>query len=221
MKSRIVFPADLTRQDARNNLLCKVFVKNEPRPALDILLKLMQIYLLLRLASALATGRSRTPAARNSECTRRAALIVCTAGAAWAASCVPAFAAEPQLAAYRVDMGEIRVPLTAAPGDAARGRAAVLSRDAGNCFLCHTVPDAAEIPMGNIGPPLAGVGRRLNASQLRLRLVDSTRINPQSVMPAYYRSEGLNRVASAYRGKPLLTAQQIEDVIVYLLTLRD
>ena len=75
--------------------------------------------------------------------------------------------------------------------------------------------------MGNIGPPLAGVGKRLNASQLRLRLVDSTRINPQSVMPAYYRTEGLNQVASAYRGKPLLTVQQIEDVIVYLQTLRD
>lgn len=215
------FPADLTRQDARNNLLCKVFVKKESCPALDILLKLMQIYLLLRLASVFATWRLRTPAAPNSARALRAAWFVCLAGMTWAASCVPAFAAEPQLAAYRVDMGEIRVPLTAAPGDAASGRAAVLSRDAGNCFLCHTVPDAAEIPMGNIGPPLAGVGKRLNASQLRLRLVDSTRINPQSVMPAYYRSEGLNRVASAYRGKPLLTAQQIEDVIVYLLTLRD
>jgi sulfur-oxidizing protein SoxX len=198
-----------------------VFVKNRLRPLLDILLKLMQIYLLLRPASALAPGRSRTLAVRNSMRARRAALIVCTAGLAWAANCVPAFAAEPQLAAYRVDNGAIRVPLTREPGDAERGRAAVLSRDAGNCFLCHTVPDAGEIPLGNIGPPLAGVGKRLNAAQLRLRLVDSTRINPQSVMPAYYRTEGLNRVASAYRGKPLLTMQQIEDVIVYLLTLHD
>jgi sulfur-oxidizing protein SoxX len=87
--------------------------------------------------------------------------------------------------------------------------------------LCHTGPAAGATPLGNIGPPLAGVGKRLNASQLRLRLVDSTRINPQSVMPAYYRTEGLNQVASAYRGKPLLTVQQIEDVIVYLQTLRD
>jgi len=155
---------------------------------------------------------------RNRVRVRYAALIV---GLAWAANGVPAWSAEPPLVAFRVDNGEIRAPLTREPGEAARGREAVLSRDAGNCFLCHTVPAAGATPLGNIGPPLAGVGKRLNASQLRLRLVDSTRINPQSVMPAYYRTEGLNQVASAYRGKPLLTVQQIEDVIVYLQTLRD
>ena len=138
-----------------------------------------------------------------------------------AASCSSAaFAADP-LVAYRIESGEIRVPLTRGPGDAARGRAVVLSRDAGNCLLCHAVPDAGEVASGNIGPPLAGVGKRLSTAELRLRLVDSTRINPNSVMPAYYRTKGLNQVAAAYRGKPLLTAQQIEDVIVYLLTLRD
>jgi sulfur-oxidizing protein SoxX len=179
----------------------------------------MQIDLQPRLASVPAFRRSRAPAVRDS--VRYAALIICMAGLDWAANGVLAWDAEPPLVAYRVDNGEIRVPLTREPGDAARGREAVLSRDAGNCFLCHTVPAAGEIPLGNIGPPLAGVGKRLNASQLRLRLVDSTRINPQSVMPAYYRTEGLNQVASAYRGKPLLTVQQIEDVIVYLQTLRD
>ena len=123
--------------------------------------------------------------------------------------------------AYRVENGMISAPLTREAGDAARGHAAMLSRDAGNCFLCHSFPDAGQTPLGDIGPPLAGIGRRSTAAQLRLRLVDSTRINPQSVMPAYYRAEGLHQVAAAYRGKPLLTAQQIEDVIVYLLTLRN
>jgi sulfur-oxidizing protein SoxX len=75
--------------------------------------------------------------------------------------------------------------------------------------------------LGNIGPPLAGVGRRLTAAQLRLRLVDSTRINRATVMPAYYRTKDLRQVAAAYFGKPLLTAQQVEDVIAYLLTLRN
>lgn len=178
----------------------------------------MQTNFQLRSAGVLAPCRSRVPAVRNSVRGRYAALIV---GLGWAASGVPASSAEPPLVAYRVDNGEIRAPLTREPGDAARGREAVLSRDAGNCFLCHTIPAAGATPLGNIGPPLAGVGKRLNASQLRLRLVDSTRINPQSVMPAYYRTEGLNQVASAYRGKPLLTVQQIEDVIVYLQTLRD
>ena len=138
-----------------------------------------------------------------------------------AAGCSSAVLAQGALVAYRIEGGEIRAPLTREPGDAARGREAVLSRDAGNCLLCHAVPDAGEVASGNIGPPLAGVGQRLSAAQLRLRLVDSTRINPNSVMPAYYRTKGLNQVAAAYRGKPLLTAQQIEDVIVYLLTLRD
>jgi sulfur-oxidizing protein SoxX len=176
----------------------------------------MQTNFQSRLAS-----RLRAPPARNSVRARYGAWIACMVGLVCAVNGIPARGAEPPLVAYRVDNGEIRVPLTREPGDAARGREAVLSRDAGNCFLCHTVPAAGEIPLGNIGPPLAGVGKRLNASQLRLRLVDSTRINPQSIMPGYYRTEGLNQVASAYRGKPLLTVQQIEDVIVYLQTLRD
>jgi sulfur-oxidizing protein SoxX len=132
-----------------------------------------------------------------------------------------ALGAEPALVAYRIVDSQIAAPLTSEAGDPARGKAAVLSREGGNCFLCHTVPDAGETPLGNIGPPLAGVGKRLSAAQLRLRLVDSTRINPASVMPAYYRIDGLQRVASAYAGKPLMSAQQIEDVIAYLLTLRD
>jgi sulfur-oxidizing protein SoxX len=125
------------------------------------------------------------------------------------------------LVAYRVADGQISAPLTSLPGDPARGKSAALSREGGNCFLCHTFPDAGDTPLGNIGPPLAGVGKRVTAAQLRLRLVDSTRINSLSVMPAYYRTEGLQRVASTYAGKPLLTAQQVEDVIAYLLTLQD
>jgi sulfur-oxidizing protein SoxX len=151
---------------------------------------------------------------------RRAALCVCGAALGWALVSAAGAAGSP-LVPYRVEGGEIRTALTREPGDAARGRAAALSRDAGNCFLCHTVPDAGETPLGNIGPPLAGVGKRLTAAQLRLRLVDSTRINRQSVMPAYYRTRDLRQVAPAYAGKPILTAQQVEDVIAYLLTLRN
>ena len=130
-------------------------------------------------------------------------------------------AADSTLVGYRVENGQISTPLTGQPGDPARGKTAVLSRDGGNCFLCHTVPDAGETPLGNIGPPLAGVGNRVSAAQMRLRLVDSTLLNRESVMPAYYRIDGFNHVAPAYAGKPLLTAQQIEDVIAYLLTLRN
>lgn len=149
-------------------------------------------------------------------------VVLCMFGAVLGGAVMSiAFAAESQLVPYRVEGGQIRTSLTREPGDATRGRAAVLSRDAGNCYLCHAVPDAGETPLGNIGPPLTGVGKRLTAAQLRLRLVDSTRINRTSVMPAYYRTKGLHQVSSVYFGKPILTAQQIEDVIAYLLTLRN
>ena len=114
--------------------------------------------------------------------------------------------------AYRVDGREVRIRR--------RGRAIVLSRESGNCFLCHTFPNAETAPPGNLGPPLAGVGGRLSAGQLRLRMVDSGRINAQSIMPAYYRVDGLTQVAANYRGKPLLNAQQVEDVVAYLEQLK-
>ena len=109
-------------------------------------------------------------------------------------------------------------PLAAEPGNAARGRSVVVNRDMGACTLCHAVP--GESLSGNIAPALAGVGARLSPGQLRLRVADSTRVNPGTPMPAYYRTEGLTQVAAAYRGKPVLSAQQVEDVVAYLLTLR-
>jgi len=108
--------------------------------------------------------------------------------------------------------------LTAEPGDAQRGRSVVVNRDQGGCTLCHEVP--GETRFGNIAPPLEGVGAKLSAGQLRLRVVDSTRVNPDTPMPAYYRTEGLTQVAAAYRGKTILSTQQVEDVVAYLETLK-
>ena len=128
------------------------------------------------------------------------------------------------LVAFRIEGGEIRASLTGAAGNAMRGRAIVLNRNEGACLLCHGVPPA-DLPQGqpfrgDLAPPLAGSGARLSEGQLRLRMVDSTRINPASIMPAYYRVEGLNQVASAYRGRPILSAEQIEDVVAYLRQLK-
>ncbi|HET7201623.1 MAG TPA: sulfur oxidation c-type cytochrome SoxX [Burkholderiales bacterium] len=109
-------------------------------------------------------------------------------------------------------------PLTAEPGDAARGRSIVVTRDQGGCTLCHAVP--GEQRFGNIAPTLAGAGARLSVGQLRLRVADSTRVTPDTPMPAYYRTEGLHQVAAAYRGKPILSAQQVEDVVAWLATLK-
>jgi sulfur-oxidizing protein SoxX len=111
-------------------------------------------------------------------------------------------------------------PLTDQPGDAIRGRAIVANRQVGLCLLCHTGPFPEERFQGNLAPDLAGAGTRLSEGQLRLRLVDSQRVNPQTIMPAYFRSEGLARVGAPWEGKTVLAAQQVEDVVAYLLTLR-
>ena len=111
--------------------------------------------------------------------------------------------------------------LTGAKGDAARGRAIVANRQVGLCLLCHSGPFPEERFQGNLAPDLRGAGTRWSEGQLRLRIVDSSRINPATIMPAYHRSEGLARVAPAWRGKPVLSAQQIEDVVAFLTTLRD
>jgi sulfur-oxidizing protein SoxX len=110
--------------------------------------------------------------------------------------------------------------LTGKPGDAVRGRDIAFSRDRGNCPVCHVMPAPDEKLHGDVGPSLKGVAARLSEGQLRLRLVDGRRLNPASIMPSYYRLEGLRRVASAYAGKSVLTAEEIEDVLAFLMTLR-
>ena len=109
--------------------------------------------------------------------------------------------------------------LMGAAGDPARGRDVVTGRDA-NCLLCHAVPEKGQRFMGDVGPPLAGVGTRLSAGQIRLRVVDPTRLKPDVAMPAYFRTRALDSVAEGFRDKPVLSAQQIEDVVAYLTTLR-
>lgn len=128
--------------------------------------------------------------------------------------------AQTPLAAVVIDGDAIIAPLTAVPGDPARGRAIVANRQVGLCLLCHAGPLPEVRFQGNLAPNLAGTGRRWNEGQLRLRMVDARRLNPESIMPSYYRTEALTRVAPALRGQPILSAQQIEDVVAYLGTLR-
>lgn len=118
-------------------------------------------------------------------------------------------------------VGDEGIPasLTGAKGDPARGRAIVANRQVGLCLLCHTGPFPEERFQGNLAPDLREAAR-LTEAEIRLRLVDPARVNPQTIMPAYYRSEGLTRVSPAYRGKPVLSAEQIEDVVAYLVTLK-
>lgn len=106
------------------------------------------------------------------------------------------------------------------PGDAARGRAIVANRQLGLCLLCHSGPIPEERFQGNLAPDLAGAGSRWREGQLRLRIADARRLNPQTLMPSYLRTDGLHRVAPQFAGKTLLGAQQVEDVVAYLVTLK-
>jgi sulfur-oxidizing protein SoxX len=124
-----------------------------------------------------------------------------------------------KLPAFRIVGDAIPDPLVATGPDPARGREIVMGRD-GNCLLCHALPETGARFMGNLAPSLSGVGARLTPGELRLRLVDSMRLNRDTIMPSYYRVDGLSQVAQAFRGKPILSAQQIEDTIAYLATLR-
>jgi len=112
-------------------------------------------------------------------------------------------------------------PLTAAPGDPSRGRAIVLDRQKGLCLLCHSGPFPEERFQGDLAPSLAGTGARLPAGDIRARLVDARQANPATIMPAYHVTAGLKAVAPAFRDRPILTAQEIEDVVAFLVTLGD
>ncbi len=129
--------------------------------------------------------------------------------------------AQEALAPYAIIGDGIPVSLTGAKGDAARGRAIVANRQVGLCILCHSGPFPEVKLQGDLAPDLSGAGKRWSEAQLRLRVVDARRLNPDTIMPAYYRIDGLDRVAAAWRGKPILTAGQIEDVVAYLVTLQD
>ena len=137
------------------------------------------------------------------------------------AAVVGADAAQAQLRPFAIVDDAVPQSLTGAPGDPARGRAIVASRQVGLCLRCHSGPFPEERFQGDLAPSLAGAGSRSTEGQLRLRIVDASRLNSATIMPPYYRTDGLARVAANFRGKPVLTAEQIEDVVAYLTTLRE
>jgi L-cysteine S-thiosulfotransferase len=144
------------------------------------------------------------------------AAVLALGGVAYAAE----EAAPEPLRPYRIVDDTIPEPLTGAPGDPARGRVIVINRQ-NTCLLCHSGPFPEEKFQGNLSPDLTGTGSRWSEGQLRLRMVDARHLNPDTIMPSYYRVTDLVRVAPAFRGKPILNAEQIEDVVAFLGTLRD
>jgi L-cysteine S-thiosulfotransferase len=121
---------------------------------------------------------------------------------------------------YTVVGDAIPEPLANARGDVVRGRALIVERSS-TCILCHSGPFPEQKFQGDLAPDLAGSGSRWSEGQIRLRLVDASRLNAATIMPSYYRVDGLDRVGTAWRGKPVLSAEQIEDIVAYLITLRE
>jgi L-cysteine S-thiosulfotransferase len=124
------------------------------------------------------------------------------------------------LRSYAVVGGAIPASLTGAAGDAARGRALVVERTS-TCILCHSGPFPEQRFQGDVAPSLAGTGSRWSEGEIRLRLVDASRLNAATIMPSYYRIDGLSRVGRIWQSKPILSAEQIEDIVAYLVTLRE
>ena len=133
---------------------------------------------------------------------------------------LPSPASAQTLRPYAIVGDAIPEPLTNTPGDVARGRALVVERTS-TCILCHSGPFPEQKFQGDLAPSLAGSGSRWSQAQLRLRLVDASSLNATTIMPSYYRLDGLTRVGPSWRGKPILSAEQIEDIVAYLASLRE
>ncbi len=152
----------------------------------------------------------------------RPAILIAACLLAGIAPAAAQTAAPPALVNFEIKDQGIPVSLTGAKGDPKKGEAVVINRVQGNCLACHVVTALAREPFhGNTGPTLDGVAGRLSEGEIRLRLVDGTKVNPETMMPSFYRVEGFNRVLPNFRGKPVLSAEQVEDVVAYLLTLKD
>lgn len=130
-------------------------------------------------------------------------------------------AAGQELAPYVVTEDAIPEPLAGLRGDAALGQALIGERHHSLCILCHALPSGAAQLQGTLAPSLAGIGSRLSEGQIRLRLVDMKRLNPESIMPAYYALREGFRTAPAWQGKPVLGAAEIEHLVAYLVTLKE
>jgi len=173
-------------------------------------------------------GGTSTVDLKSVQCERRVpvklgASSVISIGGNWLAALMLALACPAwgqELRPYMISGDSIQDSLTGVPGDPTRGRALVLDRT-NTCILCHSGPFPEEKFQGDLAPNLAGSGSRWTVGQLRLRLVDASRLNPGTIMPSYYKVDGLERVAANWRGKPILTAEQIEDIVTYLASLRD
>lgn len=133
---------------------------------------------------------------------------------------MPVDVAAEELVKFNIVSGNsITVSLTGKAGDPVKGREVAINRKKGNCLACHAMPVPEQPYHGEVGPDLNDVAGRLSEGEIRLRIVNPKYNNPNTIMPAFYRTEGLHRVTKKFQGKPMLTAAEVEDVVAYLMTL--
>ncbi len=131
----------------------------------------------------------------------------------------PIAASANELVKFKVVGKTIPKSLTGKPGDPKKGLETAVNRRKGNCLACHVLPNVKQADHGEVGPPLAGVAKRYKEGELRLRLVDSKKLNPDTIMPSYYRNTGYHRLQKKWKGKTIISAQDVEDILAYLKTL--
>jgi sulfur-oxidizing protein SoxX len=124
------------------------------------------------------------------------------------------------LVKYKINNDEIAASLTGKAGDPVNGKKLTINRKKGNCLACHSMPIPEQAFHGNIGPDLKGISSRYSEGELRLRIVNPNVLNSGTIMPAFYRVDGLHRVIKKFAGKPIISAQDVEDIVAYLMTLK-
>ncbi len=144
---------------------------------------------------------------------------------AFALAGLVAFAASATIsgaAEYKVEDEAIKASLTGTPGNPDKGKKVFLNRKKGNCLACHVVSSLKDQPFhGEVGPPLDGTASRWSEGELRLRIVNAKALNEDTIMPAFYRTKDLHRVLKKFKGKPMLSAQEVEDVLAYVMTMKE
>ena len=129
-------------------------------------------------------------------------------------------AAEKMMVKFVIKDDAIAKSLTGKPGNAANGRKLAITRKKGNCLACHVMPIPEQPFHGDVGPDLKGVASRLSEGEVRLRIVNPKLLNPDTIMPAFYRKDGLVRVMKKFKGKTIISASEVEDLVAYTMTLK-